>query len=128
MSKTLAVINSSQLLTLAGPARPRVGDEMCKLTIIPDGAMVIRDGHIAGLGPSPAIDSGLPRDCEIVDAGGRVVMPGFVDAHTHPVFAGQRADEFEMRAGGLTYQQIAAAGGGIKSTVRKTRAATQQEL
>ena len=55
-------------------------------------------------------------------------MPGFVDAHTHPVFAGNRADEFEKRAEGATYQEIAAAGGGIRSTVRKTRAATEAEL
>lgn len=67
-------------------------------------------------------------DCEIIDAGGRVVMPGFVDAHTHPVFAGTRAGEFEERASGSTYQEIAARGGGIQSTVRPTRAATLDEL
>jgi imidazolonepropionase len=68
----------------------------------------------------------LPR--EKVDAGGNVVMPCFIDAHTHPVFAGSRADEFEKRASGATYQEISAAGGGIRSTVRKTRAATEDEL
>jgi imidazolonepropionase len=64
----------------------------------------------------------------VLDAGGRVVAPGFVDAHAHPVFAGDRADEFEMRAEGRSYQEIAAAGGGIRSTVRRTRAATEDEL
>ncbi len=128
MNQTLAVINCSQLVTLAGPARPRVGVEMRELAVIADGAMLIRDGHIADVGLTPAIRSVLPADCEIVDAGGRIVMPGFVDAHTHPVFAGNRADEFELRAGGRTYQEIAASGGGIKSTVRKTRAASEDDL
>jgi imidazolonepropionase len=65
---------------------------------------------------------------ERIDAGGCVVMPGFVDAHTHPVFAGTREDEFEMRALGFTYRQIAERGGGIRSTVRKTRAASEEQL
>ncbi len=65
---------------------------------------------------------------EALDAGGRVLMPGFVDAHAHPVFAGHRADEFEKRAAGASYQEIAAAGGGIRSTVRRTRASTEEEL
>ncbi len=74
------------------------------------------------------IERQLPSDAEVVDAGGRVVLPGFVDAHTHPVFAGNRVDEFEQRARGASYEEIAAAGGGIRSTVRKTRAATESEL
>ena len=64
----------------------------------------------------------------MVDAGGRVVLPGFVDAHTHPVFAGNRADEYEQRAGGASYQEIAARGGGIRSTVRRTREAPENDL
>ena len=68
------------------------------------------------------------RQSEIVDAGGRVVLPGFVDAHAHPVFAGNRLDDFERRARGKTYEQIAAAGGGIWSTVEKTRAASEMDL
>jgi imidazolonepropionase len=67
-------------------------------------------------------------ETEVLDAGRRVVMPGFVDAHAHPVFAGNRADEFERRAAGATYQEIAAAGGGIRSTVRQTREASEDEL
>jgi imidazolonepropionase len=119
-----AVVNCSELVTLAGPARPRVGAEMCELGVIRDGVMMVRDGLITYAGPRCKIDS----DVEIIDAGHKLVMPGFVDAHTHPVFAGNRADEFEKRSSGVTYQEISAAGGGIRSTVRKTRAATEDEL
>jgi imidazolonepropionase len=122
----LAVINCAQLVTFAGPARPRAGAEMRELAIIPDGAMLVRDGRIIEIGPTRNIQ--LPKSCEVVDAGARVVLPGFVDAHTHPVFAGNRANEFEMRAGGQTYLEIAAAGGGIQSTVHKTRAAGEDDL
>ncbi|HZS08263.1 MAG TPA: imidazolonepropionase [Blastocatellia bacterium] len=101
---------------------------MRELGIIADGAMLIRNGHIEAAGSRKDIEPLIAADCEIVDAGGRVVMPGFIDAHTHPVFAGNRADEFEKRAGGATYQEIAAAGGGIRSTVRRTRAACEDEL
>jgi imidazolonepropionase len=121
---TFAVVDCSELLTLAGPARPRVREEMRDLGVIRDGAMIVRDGVITHVGPRREID--LPA--EIIDAGNKVVMPGFVDAHTHPVFAGNRADEFERRASGATYQEISAAGGGIRSTVRKTRVATEDEL
>ena len=121
---TFAVVNCSELVTLAGPARPRIREEMRELAILRDGAMIVREGLITQVGRRG--DLTLPS--AIVDAGGKVVMPGFVDAHTHPVFAGNRADEFEKRAEGATYQQISAAGGGIRSTVRKTRAATESEL
>lgn len=128
MSRLLAVLNCSQLVTLAGPARPRVGAEMRELSIIADGAMLIRNGRIERTGARAEIEALLTADCEAVDAGNRIVLPGFVDAHTHPVFGGNRADEFELRAEGATYQQIAAAGGGIRSTVRKTREAGEDEL
>lgn len=124
----LAVVNCGQLVTLAGPRRPRCGFEMRDLGIVSDGAMLVRDGRIAATGSRREIENALPRNCEIVDAGGRLVMPGFVDAHTHPVFAGNRTDDYEARAGGATYSEIAARGGGILSTVRKTRAATAVAL
>lgn len=127
-SKTLAVINCSQLVTLAGPARPRVGPEMLALGIITDGALLVRNGLFERIGTSSQIKAKIDADCDVVDAGGRVVLPGFVDAHTHPVFAGTRAGEFEERSAGATYQQIAARGGGIQSTVNQTRAATLDEL
>jgi imidazolonepropionase len=128
MSELLAIINCSQLVTLRGPARPRVGAELRELSLITDGAMLIRHGLIEKVGSCAEIEPLMTADCEVIDAGRRVVMPGFVDAHTHPVFAGNRADEFEMRAAGATYQEIAAAGGGIRSTVRRTRAASEDEL
>jgi imidazolonepropionase len=128
MSDALAVINCSQLVTLAGPRRPRAGAEMRELSIIEDGAMLARGGRIEKIGRRVEVEPHVGADCRVVDAGGRVVLPGFVDAHAHPVFAGNRADEFERRAEGLTYQEIAAAGGGILSTVRRTRAATEDEL
>src|SRR5207249_4907025 len=123
----LAVLHASQLVTLAGPKRPRVGREMSELAILPDGGMLIRDGKIDSVGTINQIKNSV-ADAEIVDAGGRVVLPGFVDAHTHLVFAGNRLDDFERRARGETYQQIARAGGGIWSTVEKTRAAGNAEL
>ncbi|HVS20337.1 MAG TPA: imidazolonepropionase, partial [Pyrinomonadaceae bacterium] len=126
--ETLAVVNCSQLVTLAGPARPRVGAELRDLSIIEDGAMIVRGDRIERVGTRKEIDQLIDGDCAVIDGGQRVVMPGFVDAHTHPVFAGNRADEFEQRAGGATYQEIAARGGGIKSTVRKTRDASLDEL
>jgi len=123
-----AVLNCSQLITLAGPARARMGSEMRELAVIPEGAMRIREGRIVAVGPRAEIEPTLPAGTEVVDAGGRVVLPGFVDAHTHPVFAGNRAGEFEMRTAGACYEEIAAAGGGIRSTVRLTRAASEDGL
>jgi imidazolonepropionase len=125
--KSLAVLHVSQLVTLAGPAKPRVGTEMAELAIIRDGGMLIRDGKIDSVGPSNEIEK-KSRGAEIVDAGGRVVLPGFVDAHTHLVFAGNRLDDFERRARGESYEQISKAGGGIWSTVQKTRAASEHDL
>jgi imidazolonepropionase len=121
---TFAVVNCAELVTLAGPARPRVREEMRELGVIRDGVMIVSNGVITHVGPRREID--LPA--EIIDAGGKVVLPGFVDAHTHPVFAGNRAEEFQKRASGVTYQEISAAGGGIRSTVRKTRAASEDKL
>ena len=124
---SLAVLHASQLITLRGPRRPRVGPELSVLGIIHNGGMLVRDGEIERVGPSDEIEKNV-GDADVVDAGGHVVMPGFVDAHTHLVFAGNRLDDFERRARGETYEQIAKAGGGIRSTVEKTRAASELEL
>jgi imidazolonepropionase len=101
---------------------------MKELSILRNAAMLVREGRIERIGSRTEIASCITADHQIVDAGGRSVLPGFVDAHTHPVFGGTRVDEYELRAGGATYEQIAASGGGIRSTVRKTRAASEDEL
>ncbi|HLW36463.1 MAG TPA: imidazolonepropionase [Chthoniobacterales bacterium] len=135
---TLALLHASQLVTLAGAKRPRIGKELSELGVIRDGGVLIRDGKIELVASSDEVErnltalssqvSGAPNQLEVVDLGGRVVAPGFVDAHTHLVFGGNRLDDFERRARGETYEQIAKAGRGIWSTVQKTRAATEQEL
>ncbi len=104
---------------------------MRDLSIIEGGALLLVGGRIETVGPREAIEPLIEKrgaDCEIIDAGGRVLLPGFVDAHTHPVFAGTRVGEFEERAAGATYQEIAARGGGIQATVNATRAATLDQL
>ncbi len=127
-SKTLAVVNCAQLVTLAGPARPRVGPELSELGIIANGGMFLRDGLIERVGATGEIETLIDADTEVADALGRVVLPGFVDAHTHPVFGGTRVDEFEERSKGATYEEIAARGGGIQSTVNATRAMYEEML
>ena len=128
MPESLAVLNCSQLVTLAGAKRPRAGGDLRQLSIIEDGAMLVRGGEIEAVGRRREIESLINDGTEVIDAGRRVVMPGFVDAHTHPVFAGIRANEFEQRSTGATYREIAARGGGIRSTVRATRNASLNDL
>ena len=127
MTESIAIVNIGRLVTLTGPARPRVGKEMRELGIIDNAAMLIEDGRIVAVGGYTELKHKIPPHA-VVDAEGRCVTPGFVDAHTHLVFAGNRATEFEQRIAGATYQQIAAAGGGILKTVALTRAATEDEL
>ncbi|UWZ82192.1 imidazolonepropionase [Occallatibacter riparius] len=122
-----AIVNIGQLVTLAGPARPRVGAELHEVGIRENAALLLEHGRIAAVGSSDEIRSKVPLH-EVLDAQGRCVTPGFVDAHTHLVFAGNRADEYEKRIAGATYQEIAAAGGGILRTVRLTREASEDEL
>jgi len=116
------------MVTLAGPARPRVGTEMRELGLLHDAALLAENGRIELVGSYADLGRRIDRDTNVIDAAGRLVTPGFVDAHTHLVFAGNRAAEFEKRIGGATYQEIAAAGGGIQSTVAMTRAASEDEL
>jgi imidazolonepropionase len=128
VADVLAIVNIGQLATLAGPARPRVGEELRELGLIPNAALLVWNGRIAAAGPYAELRARIPAEAAVIDAEGRAVTPGFVDAHTHLVFAGNRAAEFEQRIAGATYQQIAAAGGGILRTVALTRAASEDEL
>jgi imidazolonepropionase len=123
-----AIVNIGQLVTLAGLQRPRVGVELRSLALIQDAALLIEDGRIVAAGAYAEIRTKIPPHAVLIDAQSRCVTPGFVDAHTHLVFAGNRAAEFEQRIAGATYQQIAASGGGILSTVALTRAATEEDL
>ena len=135
---SLALLHASQLVTLAGPKRPRVGKELSDLGIIYDGGILIRDGKIVFVGSSADVErnltvlngqvSGATNQIQSIDLHGRVALPGFVDAHTHLVFGGDRLDDFERRSRGESYEQIAKAGGGIWSTVQKTRGADEEEL
>jgi imidazolonepropionase len=129
--RKFAVIHCGQLVTLAGASRPRRGAaEMRDLAIVQDGALLIADGKIERAGTTNEMRAALAQEknLPVIDAQCRVVTPGFVDAHTHMVFAGSRAAEFEQRIEGKTYQQIAAGGGGIATTVRATRHATPEDL
>lgn len=102
MTDELLITNAAQLVTLAGPSRPRLGAELKELAIIKDGALLIRGDTIVAVGASSEVAAKAGPNAKRLDAAGRVVMPGFVDAHTHPVFAGTREDEYEMRSAGLT--------------------------
>jgi imidazolonepropionase len=121
----MLIHSASQLLTLAGG--PQRGFDLGQLSIIPDGAVLIRGETIEAVGTSAELRAAFPGEEEL-DAQGKVVLPGFVDPHTHLVWAGDRAAEFEMRLQGKTYLEIMAAGGGIVSTVRATRQASHADL
>ena len=127
----LLIVHATQLLTIAGNnERPRTGAGLADLGLVADGAVAASEGVIIAAGPTAQVldEVSVGRETTTVDAQGKVVLPGFVDPHTHLVFAGSRADEFEMRLSGATYQEIASRGGGILSTMRATRAASEEEL
>ena len=123
--KTCIIYNASQLLTLAGS--PQRGASLGDLGIIENGAVVVDGDTIQEVGESKALLESYPQAVRF-DAQGHVVMPGFIDPHTHMVWAGDRAQEFEMRRLGKSYLEILASGDGILSTVKATRSASLQEL
>ena len=123
----LIIAHARELLTLAGDG-PRRGADMDNLGIIEDGAVAISGGRISAVGRGNDILRLATPATRLIDTSDRVVMPGFVDAHTHLVFAGDRAAEFEQRLHGATYLEILAAGGGILRSVQATRQASPAAL
>ncbi|MCO6449433.1 MAG: imidazolonepropionase [Caldilineales bacterium] len=121
------VINIAELITPPASAAPLHGQAMHQLTRVTNAALAIRDGRILAAADEPLVRAAYRAD-EVIDAGGRSVVPGFVDPHTHAVWAGERAGEFEQRIAGASYMEIMSAGGGILSTVQATRAADLDEI
>lgn len=127
MNADLLITNIGQLVTCASGGKPKRGAEMRDVGIIANGAVAIKDGKFEAVGTSDEINTVYTAD-EVIDAGGKVVCPGFVDPHTHIVFAGDRLNEFELKIKGAEYLEILANGGGIVSTVKHTRDASFDEL
>ena len=124
----LIIKNASELATPnGGGQKPLVGKQMRALRIITDAALAVKNGKIVGVGKTAPITSAF-KAAETIDAKGKTVIPGFVDPHTHLVFAGSREKEFEIRLEGASYMEIHRKGGGILETVRKTRQASEDEL
>lgn len=119
--------NAGQLVTCASGGKAKKGAGMQELGIIENGAAAIKDGLFIAVGASPDVVQNFAAD-ELIDAGGKVVMPGFVECHTHIVYAGDRLNEFELRIRGASYLEIMEAGGGIASTMSQTRGAHFDDL
>ena len=127
MKTDMIIKNARQLLTLQGAAKARTGEEMENLAIIENGTIALSEGKIVEVGKSEIISSKYTAE-KTIDAAGKVVMPGFVDPHTHPVFFATRENEFEMRIKGRTYVEISQSGGGIRSSIAGVRHAGEDEL
>jgi len=124
----LLIVNANELVTLAGDnQKPRTGKQMRELGIVRDGSLAVKDGRIVAVGKTHDIMKRF-RSGNVLSANDKTVLPGFVDAHTHLVFAGSREDEFQMRVEGASYMEILNAGGGILKTVRETRRASVDKL
>ncbi len=121
----MLIHSASQLLTIPGP--PQRGKRLGQLGIIENGAVLIREGTLVEVGNSQALLTAYPDEMRF-DAQGCVVMPGFIDPHTHLPWSGDRADEFEMRLMGKSYHEIMSSGGGINNTVTSTRASSDESL
>ena len=128
MLRNLLITGCAQLVTARGSV-PRRGRALAELEIIPDAAVLVRGARIAGIGRRRELErQSEARRARRLDVGGRVVLPGFVDSHTHLIFPAGRFEEYEQRIAGKTYEQIARSGGGILSTVRKLRRAAPAAL
>ena len=128
MTHSLLITGASQILTLRGPA-PRRGASLSRLDIEKNSSLLVRDGQIVALGPQPQVEARADaKRADKLDVGGRVVLPGFVDSHTHLIHAASRAEEYELKIQGTSYEEIARKGGGILNSVKKLRAATSAAL
>ncbi len=123
----ILITNAGQLITLKGPAKVRTGKKADELSIIENGAVAIKGEKILAVGTTEEIEANYNSD-KIIDASNKVVMPGFVDPHTHPVFVHTRENEFEMRIKGKSYVDISKSGGGIRSSIKAVREASEDEL
>jgi imidazolonepropionase len=128
LATSLLITGASQILTLQGRG-PRRGKALSKLGIVKNGALLLRDERIAAVGTRAQVEA-LPeaRVAEKLDVGGRVILPGFVDSHTHLIHAASRAEEYEVKIAGASYEEIARKGGGILNSVKKLRTATSEAL
>ena len=124
----LLLFNAGEMATMAGNEGPRRGEHLKDLAIVTEGAVYAMGGKIVEVGDSKTLERKYSGASTIIDAGGNLVVPGFVDPHTHLVFAGSRENELELKLKGATYQEIAASGGGLLSTVANTRAASTEQL
>jgi imidazolonepropionase len=132
----LVIHGAAQLLTLAGDNdRPRTGAGMSELGVVENGSVAVEGERILAVGPREEVErivwerwGDAALEARVIDAAGKLVMPGLIDPHTHLVFAGSREYELEMRLKGATYLEILQAGGGILSTTRLTREASEEEL
>jgi imidazolonepropionase len=128
LSIATLISGASQLLTLRGRG-PRRGAALANVGLVKNGEVLIADGLIVAVGPRAHVEAHpLARGAQRLDAAGRVVLPGFVDPHTHLIHAASRADECELRITGASYEEIAKRGGGILNSVAKLRAATSDTL
>ncbi|MDP8200935.1 MAG: imidazolonepropionase [Candidatus Tenebribacter burtonii] len=128
MKADLLIINAKELLTLAGSNNPRTKSKMSDLGIINNGAVAVKNDKIIDVDSTEKLINKYNNSSKIIDANNEVVMPGFVDPHTHPVFKQTRENEFEMRIKGRSYVEISQSGGGIRSSIRGVRNTSENEL
>ncbi|MGH7231020.1 MAG: imidazolonepropionase [Nitrospiraceae bacterium] len=127
--RDLFVANCGQLLTLRGPARARSGQDLSEIGLVRNGAVLIRNQTIEMVGPQARVArSSAARRAVCLDAQGKVVLPGFVDSHTHALFAGSRLEEYAARIRGASYEEIANAGGGIQASAKQMRSTSEAAL
>src|SRR5262245_31772041 len=128
VSTSLLIRGAAQFVTVAGRS-PRRGGALADLGVLREGAVLLRDGFIAAVGPAAKVERlKEAKSAELLDLDGRVVLPGFVDSHTHLIHAGSRAEEYELKIQGVGYEEIARKGGGILNSVAKLRATASDRL